>query len=163
VNAHGDAVAALALLADFDEAGQRHGRDRELQNRMDDVRGAQRRGGKAGGDAGKAERERKANRTAARQDRDCNADERQRRGRPPGRLTNRREINDDAEAESYRHPRDQPSRLDFGGHPFRQKPPQPSGAVGKPRRQQEAGARRRRPKLWLVCAPFRSGPWAWRP
>jgi hypothetical protein len=98
VNAHGDAVAALALLADFDEAGQCHGRNRVLQNRMDDVRGAERRGGKA-------ERKRKADRTAARQDRDCNGDERQRRGRPPGRLTIRREINDDAEAEGNRHPR----------------------------------------------------------
>ena len=96
----------------------------------------------AGGDGGKAERERKADQTAARQNRDCNGNERQRRGRPPGRLTIRREINEDAEAEGYRHPRDQPSRRDFGEHPFRQQPPQPSGAVGKPAGNRRPARRR---------------------
>jgi hypothetical protein len=90
---------------------------------MDDVRGTQRRGGKSGGDGGKAERKRKADRTPARQDCDCNGDERQRRGRPPGRFAIGREINDDTEAEGDRHPRDQPPRRDFRLRPFRQKPP----------------------------------------
>ena len=57
MHADDDAVAALALLADFDEAGERRARHRRLQNRMRDARGLQRRGGKSGGDGGKAERE----------------------------------------------------------------------------------------------------------
>jgi hypothetical protein len=69
---------------------------------MRDVFGPQRGGGKSGGDGGKAERERKADRAAARQECADDAGERQRRG---GRFAVRREIRHDAEAEGDRQPR----------------------------------------------------------
>ena len=85
MHADDDAVAALALLADFDKAGERHARGRELQHRMRDARGLERGGGKAGGDGGKAERERKTDGAPARHKSNRDAGERGQCRRRPGR------------------------------------------------------------------------------
>jgi hypothetical protein len=102
--AHRDAVAARTLLAGFDEAGNRRALTWLHQDRVGNVLGGDRGGGKAGSDGGKTERERKAEWAMARDDRNRHADERQRRNRPPSRLALSGEVQDDAEAESDRQP-----------------------------------------------------------
>jgi len=98
MNAYRYAIAALPLLADFDEAGQRHARCREPQNRMRDDFGAQRGCRKAGGNGGKAECERKANRAPTRHDRTGAGRQHEGGRRPPRRLAIGCEVDDDAEA-----------------------------------------------------------------
>ena len=92
MDAHGDAVAAFAFLADLDEPRQDHARSRIIQNRMGHDLGAQRSGRKSDRAGGKTERERKAAHAPPRQDRHRNTGKRQCDGRPPRRLAIRREI-----------------------------------------------------------------------
>ncbi len=139
LNTHGNAVAALALLADFDEAGQSHARRRVVQNRMGHDLGAQCSGRKAGRAGGKAERERKADGAPPRQNRGRGPSGRQGDGSPPRRFAIRGEIDDDAEAIGDRKPGHQPAWRDFGKRPFRDRPAKPRGAVREPLRQDESG------------------------
>ena len=121
----------------------------------------QRGGGKAGGDGGKAERQRKAERPPARQERDRNAGQRQRRRRPPGRFALGGEIADDAEAEGDRQPGHQPAGRDFGQRPLRQQRSQSARRIGSQpaASARRAGARRRSPppRLWRAIGCC-SGP-----
>ena len=94
---------------------------------------------KAGGDGGKAERDRKAERPPARRKTGANTGNRQRDRRPYRRLTVGGEIDDDAEAEGDRQPRQQPARRDFGQCPLRKQPAKPGGPIGQPARQQQPG------------------------
>ena len=158
-HAHHDAVAARALLARLDEAGDGRAPGRERQHRMGDAQRRERGGSKSGGDCRKAERERKSDRAAAREDRNRDAGERQRAGRPPGRLALGGEIEDDAEAESDRQPRHQSPGRNFRQRPLRQHAPQAIGRAGEPIRQHEPraparGVDLRRPGLGACSTAF---------
>ena len=139
LHADDDAVAALACLADFDEAAKRHAGDWILRHRVGDARGLQGRDRKACGDRGKAERNCKSKCAPARQECDDDAGERQRRSRPPGRFPVGGEIKDDAEAEDDGESGQQPARRYFGNRPLQEQPAEPGGAFGKPGRQHGAG------------------------
>ena len=91
---HDHAVAALALLPYLDKAGDLNARRRNLQHRMRDTRGLERRRRKPDGYGRKGQRQRKADRPPARQNSHRNARRGQRGRRPPGRFALGREIAD---------------------------------------------------------------------
>ena len=77
-----DAVGALALLADLDEARDRHVAGGPRQDRMRHLHGLQRRDGEARGDGGDGQRQRKRDRPAAGEDRGDGANQHRATPRP---------------------------------------------------------------------------------
>ena len=141
MHADDDAVAALALLADFDKAGQRHARDRRLQHRMRDAYGlaasqwqSRRRWRQSRAPAAKPIARRRATNAMTMPASASAAAAHQAGSRSAVKYA------DDAEAEGDRQPGHQPPRRDFGDRPLRQQTAEPGGAVGQPGRQHDAGA-----------------------
>jgi hypothetical protein len=104
---HHDAVSALSLLANLDEARDGDVAGRARQNRMRHRHGGERRDRKAARDRGAGKPNRKGDRPSPRENGNSAAGRRQPGARPPGRLMAGGEIERDAEAEGDRQPRQQ--------------------------------------------------------
>src|SRR5205085_2387258 len=118
--AHHDAVGAFTLLAHLHEARDRDIPGRVLQDRVRDARGAQRRGRKADADGRDAKQDRECDRPRTGEERrdDEHGNERQRC--PERGLACGGEIENDAEAERDRKPRQQTPGRRIGREPARE-------------------------------------------
>ena len=118
VDAQNEAIGVLALLFQFDKAGDRYARCGIAQHRMADQRGLDGRDRKARGYRKYDERDDEAWKMAAQHDGEARADACQCGARPPHRLMVGREIEDDAEAVADREPGQKMRDSDLLGHPL---------------------------------------------
>lgn len=134
LHANDDAVAALALFANFDKARNRYRGHGRSQDRMRDAHGLQGRGGKAGGHGGDTQPKRKADGAAPRRKGYRDPGNGSGRRRPPRRFAVGGKIKDDAETEGDREPRQQPARRHFNQSPLHNDLTQPVCPLRQSRR-----------------------------
>jgi hypothetical protein len=119
VDAHHDAVGALAFLTHFDVSRNGNIPGGVLQDGMRDTDALERDCGKAGGGSGESEQQRESDRPRTGENgrgcQDCHECQ----CRPHRRLSMRGKIDDDAEAETDRQPRHEPPGGDIGRKPAR--------------------------------------------
>jgi len=159
LDADHDAVAALALFANFHETSNQRARYRMLQDWMPEAQCLQRRRGKSAGHRRQGDHDRKCDRAPTRQICHEHCENSQRHGGPPRWLPVGSEVADDAQAERNGDPGQQSPGRRFGRRPFRYRFRQPAGQAGEPVRYEQprrapCGIDARRPGLGAGARPL---------